>query len=375
MRGISGKHVAAWFGTRAKTLTPFERIRLAAILSILLYALGIVSILISILLMGIAALTVFQAISRLGFSGLIPVFRDPAFFYAGLALAIVGILLRIVNAFQVYLEARKAMALGVSLETIDRPLMLFAVSYFLMNLAGVVWLQFSQAFLILAGVGALLLLFGFRLYFSKHAEVAPETPLIGAILLILALVLTYVVSPFMLNSLFLQLYGVPPSYIQLPVGKVLSEIPQLGPLGSEYRFEAVALFILAIVGLVAVFLPESMVSRPVEWAALVASMIFSVGMAYAGFTYTSIFGSLLSGLGSLSIPTGLPGEISTTMNLIMASSTFILAGSIMLGIAGLVATTTLAIQIALRFSALRQKMTTAFPSQPPPPPPPPPPPL
>ncbi|MCI4407667.1 MAG: hypothetical protein JHC26_01155 [Thermofilum sp.] len=355
-----------------KTLTPFERIKPAIVISVLLYALGIVSILLSILLLAIAALQIFQMISKLGYPGLIPVFRDPTFFYAGLILAIIGILLRIVNAFQVYIETRRAITQGLSLQTIDRPLTFFAVSYFLMELAGVVWLQFSQIFLILAGVGVLLLWFGFRLYFSKRAEIAPETPLIGAILLILGLTLVYVVSPFMLNSLFLQLYGLPPSFIKLPGGKVLSDIPQLGPLGSEYRFEAVALFILAIVGLIAVFLPENMTPRLVEWTTPLASLIFSIGMMYAGFISTSIFGSLLSGLGSPSIPTGLPGEISTLINLIMASFTFILAGSILLGIAGLVATTVLAIQIALRLSALHQKMPTAFPSQPPPPPPPPP---
>jgi hypothetical protein len=355
-----------------KTLTPFERMRPAIVISVFLYALGLTSILLSILLLIIAALQIFQTISRLGYSGLISIFRDPTFFYAGLVLAIIGILLRIVNVFQVYLETRRAMTLGMSLQTIDRPLTSLALSYFLMNLAGVVLMRFSQIFLILAGVGIILLWFGFRLYFSKHAEIAPETPLIGAILIILALTLIYVVSPFMLNSLFLQLYGVPPSLIPFPGGKVLSDIPQLGLLGSEYRFETVALFILAIVGLVAVFLPENMTSRLVEWATPIASIIFSIGMMYAGFMSTSIFGSLLSGLGSPSIPTGLPGEISTFINLIMASFTFILAGSILLGIAGLVATTVLAIQIALRLSALRQKMPTAFPSQPPPPPPPPP---
>jgi hypothetical protein len=352
-----------------KTLTPFERMKLAINVSILLYALGIVAILASILLLGIAAFQVFQVVSKLGYPGLIPLFRDPAFFYAGLALAILGILLRIVNAFQVYLETRKAMTFGVSLKTIDSPLTFFVVSSFLMNLAAFVWMRFSQLFLILAGVGALLLLLGFRLYFSRYAKVAPETPLIGAILLILALTLIYVVSPFMLNSLFQQLYGAPPSYIQLPGGERLSRIPQLGPLGSEYRFEALALFILAIVGLVAVFLPENMTSKLVEWAAPVASIIFSAGMIYAGFTYTSIFSGFLSSLNIPKLPAELPGEVSTFMNLIVASFISILAGSILLGIAGLLATTVLAIQIALRFSSLRQKMGTAFPPPPPPPPP------
>jgi hypothetical protein len=335
-----------------------ERIGLAAYASAALYAVGYALLMASMLVLAAAALALPGASSQL-----LP-FRVelPAGVYAGLALALAGAALGVMFAVEVLSEARRAKRYGLALRTAAVPLTLFALSQALMGLgtalaaqlAAVPALGFLGALPALGAAGAVALPVGFRLYFSRAARSSPELQLVGAAVIVVAVVLMYVVAP----SRLVQLYELVRGYLTLSPASLfgISLPPAMGPLASELRLETAALLLLAAFSVVAALLPRNAALSLADWVVPVAALVFSAGLAYSGFSAAQAVSGLLSLLPQLGQASGPFAWFAYSVTAVLA---LLMVGALLLGVGGLIASAALAVLLAAMAHAALQR----FPSQ------------
>jgi hypothetical protein len=324
-----------------------ERVGLAAYASVVLYAVGYALVMASMLVFAAAALAL---------PGL------PAGVYAGLALELAGAALGVMFAVEVLFEARRAKWYGLALRTAAVPLTLFVLSQALMGLgaalaaqlAAVPALGFLGALPALGAAGAVALLVGFKLYFSRAARSSPELQLVGAAVIVVAVVLMYVVAP----SRLVQLYELVRGYLTLSPASLsgISLPPVMGPLASELRLETAALLLLAAFSVVAALLPRNTALSLADWVVPVAALVFSVGLAYSGFIAAQAVGGLLSLPPQLGQASGPFAWFAYSMTAVLA---LLMVGALLLGVSGLIASAALAVLLAVMAHAALQR----FPSQ------------
>jgi hypothetical protein len=338
-----------------------ERVGLAVYVSAVGYALGYALFLVSMLMLAGGFLGIIGEVSRV-----LP-FRVelPAQVYIGLALTLIGLIAAILFAVEVFVEAKRGKRFGLTVRSVAVPLTLFAIAQALMNL-GVAVAGLSVTNPILSAVGAAALLIGFKLYFSRLAGSAPEYQLAGAVAMVAAVALLYVIAP----SQLVQAYSILGAGMESLSGFGLSlPLPPLqGPLASELRLEAAALFILAVLALVAAFLTKDQSLSLANWVIPIAVVVFSIGLAYSGFSTASAMSNLSSITQQFSRLASYMGGAAWYVYLANAAMVLALVAGLVLGIAGLTASIAVTVWIAQLAHTALQGAAQAPPPPPPPPP-------
>ena len=251
----------------------------------------------------------------------------PPTLVASLIALFISVICAIIFGLSVIRNSKSARDSGLRIDGISSSISAFSFMLFFLWIG--VTLLFASLGLSLFSpicgvVGSVLLLAGFKVYRSE----ASESKLMGAILMLISVALTYFVA---FKGSGLSLLGI-------------------GPLFSEFTLEALALFI-ALIGAIIFAFPiiERHRQSVVSIILSISVILFSVGIMYSNFSNLSSLNKLFSLAGG--IINWVPGFSGWQLN-----SVYILfLGLLLLGISGIVTLTAACLPLVNSYKELSAK--------------------
>jgi len=264
----------------------------------------------------------------------------PAWFMAALIFFFIGVICGIYFGLTIFKNSKTAKASEMSANVISSSVNAFS---FMLLFAGIGFTIMAYGFKaslfspISGVVGAILLLYGFKTYKSGVSE----SKIIGAILMLVSIILTYLVA-----------YKEPGSYMAF-IG--INTPVSAGPLFSEPTLEVASLLIAIICGIIFAFpiFEEGLKTDVAIMILSVSAILFSCGVMYFNFSAVSA----IERLHRYVIP-GWLGYVTLTLNSIW----IMFFGFLLLGISGIL--TLIASCLSLAYSAKQLSVTLAARSKP-----------
>jgi hypothetical protein len=242
----------------------------------------------------------------------------PSWLIASLILFLLGIICAIYFGITVIQNSKSARNRGLTIDTISSSVSAFSFMLVFLWLGVTIIAAASRLSLfspISGVVGPILLLIGFRTYRGGKAS---ESKLIGAILMLVSIALTY----------FVAYRGGLSSLLGLGGSLLGFQLP--GPLASELTLEILALLIAAVGAVILSFSFSEELRKPVAGIFLsISGILFSVGLMYFNFSTVSAIDRLLSLAGMTQF---IPGAPRMTLDTIW----IMFFGFLLLGIAGII---------------------------------------
>lgn len=254
----------------------------------------------------------------------------PSWLIASMIFFLLGIICAIYFGFTVIQNSKSARNRGLTIDTISSSVSAFSFMLVFLWLGVTILAAASglSLFSPISGVvGPILLLIGFRTYRGGKAS---ESKLIGAILMLVSIALTY----------FVAYRGGLSSLLGLGGSLLGFQFP--GPLSSELTLEILALLIAAVGAVIFSFpiLGEEL-KKPFAGVFLsISGILFSVGLMYFNFSTVSAIDRLLSLAGMTQL---IPGAPRMTLDTIW----IMFFGFLLLGIAGIIGLVTACLPLAI----------------------------
>jgi uncharacterized protein YneF (UPF0154 family) len=264
----------------------------------------------------------------------------PAWFIAALIFLFIGVVCGIYFSLTIIRNSKTVRESGLNINAVSSSVNAFSFMLLFVGIGFTILAAGLKASLftpICGVVGAILLFVGFRVYRSE----APESKLIGAIILLVSIVLTYFVAYKDINA-----------YIGA------------GPLFSEPTVEVISLLIAVICGIIFAFpiLKEELKQTMVGVILSVSAILFSCGVMYFNFSAVSAIDRLryLGGLiyGTPSIPRW-PGYATVTLD----SVWILFFGFLLLGISGILILVAACLPLAISAKQLSTQTKILKPEQ------------
>ncbi len=268
----------------------------------------------------------------------------PSWLIATLIFFLLGIICAIYFGITVIQNSKSARNHGLTLDTISSSVSAFSfmLIFLWLGVTTIAAAARMSLFAPISGVvGPILLLIGFRTYRGGKAS---ESKLIGAILMLVSIALTY----------FVAYRGGLSSLLGLAGSLLGFQFP--GPLASELTLEILALLIAAVGAVIFSFQFSEELKKPFAGIFLsISGILFSVGLMYFNFSTVSAIDRLLSLAG---MTQWIPGAPRMTLDTVW----IMFFGFLLLGIAGIIGLVTACLPLAISAKQLSTRQETPRPA-------------